>query len=344
MPTTTSNYALLKPLVADPIDEDLWGGYLNDDMDDIDSLLKQGITLTNQSVQTTGFTATVTISTKYLYPCDATSGAFAATLPTAASAGNGGTVFFKKDDASANAITITRAASDTIDGATTLPISTQYSTVGLVSDGSSKWRVFVPQTAAVFMGDTGSGGTSGLVPAPTAGYAAQKRVLGAGGSWVRTPLYAKYSYQVSSGTGGGTPTADAWTTRPLSNELYDDIGITLASNQLTVPVGTFYMSSVQTFSSTDASISGVHCRLRNITDSTTDGIFMSGFSPAGGSSFGVNYFVMMNKEKVVVSGSPKVFELQYFIDIARATTGLGQGYAAPGDTERYVEWIIEQVE
>lgn len=40
MPTTTTNYALIKPNVNDPVDEDLWGGYLNDDLDDIDTLIK----------------------------------------------------------------------------------------------------------------------------------------------------------------------------------------------------------------------------------------------------------------------------------------------------------------
>lgn len=40
MPTFTTNYNLIKPNVNDPVDEDLWGGYLNDDLDDIDALIK----------------------------------------------------------------------------------------------------------------------------------------------------------------------------------------------------------------------------------------------------------------------------------------------------------------
>ncbi len=39
MPTTTTNYSLIKPNVDDAVDEDLWGGYLNDDLDDIDAQL-----------------------------------------------------------------------------------------------------------------------------------------------------------------------------------------------------------------------------------------------------------------------------------------------------------------
>lgn len=40
MPTVTTNYSLIKPNVNDQVDEDLWGGYLNDDLDDIDGLIK----------------------------------------------------------------------------------------------------------------------------------------------------------------------------------------------------------------------------------------------------------------------------------------------------------------
>lgn len=40
MPTLTTNYSLIKPNVNDPVDEDLWGGYLNDDLDDVDTLIK----------------------------------------------------------------------------------------------------------------------------------------------------------------------------------------------------------------------------------------------------------------------------------------------------------------
>lgn len=39
MPTFTTYYNLAKPLVNDPIDEDLWGNELNDDLDIIDSTM-----------------------------------------------------------------------------------------------------------------------------------------------------------------------------------------------------------------------------------------------------------------------------------------------------------------
>ncbi len=201
MPNTTSNYSLLKPLVGDPIDEDLWGGELNNDMDSLDTLLRSGITIATAASQTTGFTAAVTISVKNLYPCDATGGAFTATLPTAAAAGNGSTVYFKKMDASANAITVTRSSSDTIDGATTKALSIQYDIIALVSDGVSAWRIVSTASSNVFTGDSGSGGTSGLVPAPAAGDAAANKFLKSSGSW---ETFSPTVYQTTPSNPTGT--------------------------------------------------------------------------------------------------------------------------------------------
>lgn len=186
MPTYTTNYSLSLPLVNDPIDEDLWGGELNADLTSIDALLKTGIVNAVSASQTTGFTAVSTISTKNLYPCDASGGSFAVTLPTAASAGNGSTVFFKKTSTVADTVTITRASSDTIDGATTYPLTTQYQVVGLVSDGVSKWYA-LNLAQPVFTGDSGSGGIAGLVPAPAAGDAAANKFLKASGAWTALP-------------------------------------------------------------------------------------------------------------------------------------------------------------
>lgn len=139
MPTLTTNYSLQKPLVNDATDEDLWGDELNDDLDDLDTLLRVGITVAPQASQVIGFTATSSISVKYLYPCDTTSAGFTATLPAASAAASGATVFIKKTDATSNIVTIGRTGVDTLDGATSLTIETQNGTYGMVSDGVSKW-------------------------------------------------------------------------------------------------------------------------------------------------------------------------------------------------------------
>jgi microcystin-dependent protein len=67
---------------------------------------------------------------------DATGGAVTITLPTAATAGDGGQLYVRKTDASANAVTIQTVGADTIDGSSTATISSQYAAEGIVSNGS----------------------------------------------------------------------------------------------------------------------------------------------------------------------------------------------------------------
>lgn len=74
-----------------------------------------------------------------LVRADATSGAITLTLETAVGC-VGRMHNFKKIDASANTVTIDGAGSETIDGATTLVISTQYVSYQIVSNGSG-WDI-----------------------------------------------------------------------------------------------------------------------------------------------------------------------------------------------------------
>jgi len=69
---------------------------------------------------------------------NATGGAFAVTLPVPAA---GVKVSVKKTDASANAVTVSPHASETIDGASSVVISTQYESDDFLSDGTNWWRV-----------------------------------------------------------------------------------------------------------------------------------------------------------------------------------------------------------
>ena len=155
-------------------------------------------------------------------------------------------------------------------------------------------------------------------------------------------LKAKFSYDVASGTDGGTPTAGAWTTRPVNTELYDDIGLTLSGNAISLAAGTYNISAYMVFGATDANFTSVKGRLRNTTDGSNAGLFMTGWTPAGGSSNTNNFVLVMNEERVVLAGT-KTLELQYYISHARTNTGLGQSYSAPATTERFAEWIIEKV-
>lgn len=81
----------------------------------------------------------IALTTQGLAVVDASGGAIDVNLP-AASAANGQIFSVKKVDATANAVTLTPDGADTIDGDATQPITTQYDSLTVVSDGST-WHI-----------------------------------------------------------------------------------------------------------------------------------------------------------------------------------------------------------
>jgi hypothetical protein len=71
---------------------------------------------------------------------NATSGAFAVTLPSAAEWPDR-EIGVAKNDGSANAVTVSRAGTDTINGATSVSLESRYYNVLVKSDGISSWYV-----------------------------------------------------------------------------------------------------------------------------------------------------------------------------------------------------------
>ena len=83
-----------------------------------------------------------TVAVGVYIKCDATAGAFALTIPLAANI-DGRVLIIKKIDSTANAITVTRAGSDLIDGATTKLLSSQYDSISIVSDDvADSWDIW----------------------------------------------------------------------------------------------------------------------------------------------------------------------------------------------------------
>lgn len=158
MPTQTTNFALSKPLVNNPTDQDLWGDFLNGDLDELDGLLLTALNWTptpetssfNVAAPTTASSATG--SAKIIYLCNANSGAVVPTLPAAATA-SGMTVAFKKTDNGGNAVTVTGHSAETIDGSNTYVLASQYNYVVLTCDGS-EWNVISQSSSS----------TAGLAP------------------------------------------------------------------------------------------------------------------------------------------------------------------------------------
>ena len=82
-------------------------------------------------------TAAYTITTdNRVILCDATSAAFTVTLPTAVGI-EGREFTIVKTDSSVNAVTVDGNGSETINGATTKALSSQWDKVTVVSDGSN---------------------------------------------------------------------------------------------------------------------------------------------------------------------------------------------------------------
>ncbi|MGD0762099.1 MAG: hypothetical protein ABR929_02720 [Roseiarcus sp.] len=107
------------------------------------------------------------------------------TLPGAANYPPGQSLTIADESGACSAtktITVARAGSDTINGATSAVIATAYGYICLESNGSNAWTIV--DSGGAFVGDSGSGGYAGMVPTPPAASAAYNEVLGAGGAWV----------------------------------------------------------------------------------------------------------------------------------------------------------------
>lgn len=79
------------------------------------------------------------LATDYTVLGNATSNVINITLPLA-SAGSGRILNFKKTDVSANNVNVNRAGSDLLDGQTSIPLTTQYQSVTIQSDGTN-WNI-----------------------------------------------------------------------------------------------------------------------------------------------------------------------------------------------------------
>jgi hypothetical protein len=121
--------------------------------------------------------------------------------------------------------------------------------------------------------------------------------------------------QKSPNTPGGTATAGSWFTRTL-NTLVRNNGTlaSLATNQVTLPAGTYYM----TWISPAYAVLRFQTRLQNITDTTTAGTGMGAFSNSTGQAVTTS----SGSAVVTIAGS-KAFEVQMQVAGTQATNGCG---------------------
>lgn len=163
MSTLTTNYSLIKPGVNDATDQDLWGGYLNTDLDSIDSLTKTATDRIKRDVSSAD-TVLITDRNKMIL-CDSTSAPFSETLLPAATAGDGFSVIIVKTDVTGNAVTVDGDGSETISGSATYALTGIGDAVTLVCDGSN-WFISGSKTTPSAVADA-STSTKGIVQLAT---------------------------------------------------------------------------------------------------------------------------------------------------------------------------------
>lgn len=179
------------------------------------------------------------------------------------------------------------------------------------------------------VGDSGAGGTKGLVPAPATGDAAARKYLGAAGTFTQ-PAFAAPDViledQKTSGTNGGTFTSGADRTRDLNTEVRDVLGIdTLSGNQFTLPAGTYVIEW-------SAPAAGVTFHQSMLYDVTGAAVLKRGESQDAVN----NNNSMSRGYHVVTVGGSNTFEIRHRCAATIATSGFG--LAASFGTELYA-WV-----
>jgi hypothetical protein len=140
----------------------------------------------------------------------------------------------------------------------------------------------------------------------------------AGGKFESALLHVRD--EKASGTSGGGVTSGSWVTRTLNTSVTNEIsGASLASSQITLPSGTYYIHA-----SAPANRVNQHkAKLRNVTDSSDTFIGTSEYCESGypntTHSFVIGRFTI---------ASSKTFELQHRVAASETTYNIGLGVAA----------------
>lgn len=184
------------------------------------------------------------------------------------------------------------------------------------------------------------------------------------GSWTTVPdaaisdaakifskQYVTLSDTVGSGTsGGGSLTSSSWNTRRLNTKTIDWLGISLSSNQFTLPAGQYIvMGWSRSLATQDLGAGGVcqgtaELRLYNVTDGVTvvngGGWTYLGDSGAGGTVNDNIYLPILGWFNI---GGTKTFALQQWVRNISSCTFTAGSAVSSGDNEKYSELIIWKV-
>lgn len=252
------------------------------------------------------------------YEADTTSGNVTFNLPSAASAGNGKGFLFKKV-ASANSLVVDPTGSETIDDVSTaLSISGKDVTVGVFSNGA-EWYTVIGYGHFAILNNLPEDATPDRMADFAISYdvsaSAPKKVKL--NNWVVPgALVAVIQDQKAANTAGGTFTAGSDQTRTLNTLVFNrDAAVSLASNQFTLPAGTWEIEwSAPAF--------GVNLHQSILRDVTAGADVARGTSESSDNSTN-NTTRSAGRHRVSIA-SANVYEIRHACSVTKATTGLGQ--------------------
>jgi len=149
-----------------------------------------------------------------------------------------------------------------------------------------------------------------------------------------TSQFATFNETQANNTDGGASVGTTFTTRVLNTTVVNDItGCSLATNQVTLPAGSYIATVFSPLRNTNLS----KIRLFNVTDSTNTAI---GQNCNVDSSASVGAVVTLQAQ-FTITGS-KAFAVQYYCQSAVATFGLGRAVNA-GVNEVYTTIQIQKI-
>jgi hypothetical protein len=138
----------------------------------------------------------------------------------------------------------------------------------------------------------------------------------------------------AASTQGGTFTNGAWRTRDLNTTKTNTItGASLASNQITLPAGTYFIQG----HATSMRVEGNITRIYNITDSSQVSLGQNNHSGGVSGQSGISTVSCL-----VTITATKVFELQHYSQTTTASIGFGVRNET-GVGEVYSEILIWKV-
>jgi hypothetical protein len=144
-----------------------------------------------------------------------------------------------------------------------------------------------------------------------------------------TPHYAYIRDEKTVGTNGGTFSSGAWRTRTLNTITSNITGLSLSSNQVTVPAGTYFVEALCPSYGVDNNAS----RLQNITLGTTVCTSIVCNTPGADSNISIIC------RQLITVNTITVFELQHRCQSSESADGFGR--ATGFQTEVYAAIMFE---